>query len=421
MNYNNLIHQFLDGDIDSLSEDLLFSKLSQDSELREIFKQQVQLHLLAQNDMSAITTPSESTSYIFSSIGLSVPTVDSPANKQPLSAATLEKQIHSNYNKYLSTALTAIISVALTTLFFLINPMDFHSPNPAVAEALMANEKSIKYPITSNFEIDNNDNIISKAKSSAVEKISKKSDIATHTNSNEQDLEKASFTFSEKRESNQNLSISKNENEVLLALKPSSIPEKNMNTKANKSSLVEGALFGAYNIDLNNLGKFGTNDTKISLQWRNISTSSSGKSSELPSSKEPLFINQGLALVYKLDENNAFGFEIGQEHFLQQFTRKIGEQEYSYTQNPVLFWYGGFYKLSLPSIGYKNITPFTQVFAGGTSAGIIGRAQLGVQYNYDNFLQFYISAEFSSLFYNIQSNINRTDKTGISYGLSLSY
>ncbi|HPO63735.1 MAG TPA: hypothetical protein PK762_11705 [Candidatus Kapabacteria bacterium] len=425
MNYNDLIHQFLDGELDSLKEDILFSNLSNNTEIREMFKQQVQLHLLTQNDMASITTPSESTNYIFSNLGLSVPPAEKPAPVAPIPPSLFEKHILSHYNKYLTTALTAIISVALTSMFFLLYQSDFTNSNINTASVIKQNQNNYNYPVSTNFETSakNNDLASSNNSNESKNPNNDKQNIKyIYLNSNTQNNDNNSQIFAENQNQKDNSNIIKNSTEESFVLASSSIPNKNIKQNKLGSNNVNNNPLSIYTIDLNSLGQFQGNETNLTLQWRNITSRSGNVPENLPSAQEPLFINQGIALIYKLDDNNSFGIEIGQEHFLQQFVRKIGEQDYIYTQNPVLFWYGGFYKLSLPSIGYKNIiVPYAQVFAGGTTSGVIGRGQLGIQYNYDNFLKFYVAGELSSLFYNVQNKINRTDKFGITYGLSLSY
>jgi len=425
MNYNDLIHQFLDGDLDSLKEDILFSNLSNNTEIREMFKQQVQLHLLTQNDMASITTPSESTNYIFSNLGLSVPPAEKPAPVAPIPPSLFEKHILSYYNKYLTTALTAIISVALTSMFFLLYQSDFTNSNINTASVVKQNQNNYNYPVSTNFETTSKSNDLASSKNSNESKNpnnDRQNIKYIYLNSNTQNNDNNSQILADNGNLKDNSNSIKNSNDELFVLASSTIPKNNIRQNNLGNNNVNNNSLGIYTIDLSSLGQFQENETNLTLQWRNITSRSGNLPENLPSAQEPLFINQGIALIYKLDDNNSFGIEIGQEHFLQQFVRKIGEQDYIYTQNPVLFWYGGFYKLSMPSIGYKNIIiPYAQVFAGGTTAGVIGRGQLGIQYNYDNFLKFYVAGEFSSLFYNVQNKINRTDKFGITYGLSLSY
>ena len=376
MNYNDLIHQFLDGELDSVNEDVLFSNLSNNTEIREMFKQQVQLHLLTQNDMASITTPSESTNYIFSNLGLSVPPIEKPVPKHPIPVPLFEKHILSHYNKYLTTALTAIISIALTSLFFLLNQQEFTNSNLNFTSVEKGNQSSQNYPVSSN--IENTNSYLNESKDLANSNNNNNKNTKPiikyiYVNSNNQNKETNTQILADNNKFDNNSKNIKNTNDELFVLSSSELPAKNLQPNKTNNTLNSNPL-SIYAVDLSSLSKFELNESNLTLQWRNITASSSDATENLPSAQEPLFINQGIALIYKLDDNNSIGIEVGQEHFLQQFTRKIGEQEYTYTQNPVLFWYGGFYKLSLPSLGYKNIiVPYTQVFAGGTTAGFLGR------------------------------------------------
>ena len=66
MEYNRLIHDYLDNELDPSREEELFSQISKNPDLRMEFNNQLQLHLVAQNDISTIAPPIDSTNFIFS-------------------------------------------------------------------------------------------------------------------------------------------------------------------------------------------------------------------------------------------------------------------------------------------------------------------------------------------------------------------
>ena len=74
MSYSKIIHQYLDTGVDGSTEEMLFAKLANDEALRSEFNRQVQLHLIAQNDMNSISPPMDVTSGIFKSLGFEIPT-----------------------------------------------------------------------------------------------------------------------------------------------------------------------------------------------------------------------------------------------------------------------------------------------------------------------------------------------------------
>jgi hypothetical protein len=150
MDYSKLIHEYLDGELNTPLEDALFAGLSTNTELRTEFSQQIKLHIVAQNDMGAISPPTESTNKIFSSLGFSIPTGDY-LNRIAHSSDAKKKigPIALIFKKHLATIATAIISIALTSFVYTVFLND-KSDNGNIVQ----NANISRIPVTQSFSSD---------------------------------------------------------------------------------------------------------------------------------------------------------------------------------------------------------------------------------------------------------------------------
>ncbi|MCX6147203.1 MAG: hypothetical protein NTW25_08130 [Candidatus Kapabacteria bacterium] len=126
--------------------------------------------------------------------------------------------------------------------------------------------------------------------------------------------------------------------------------------------------------------------------------------------------------MYESNENLTFGFEFGQENFLQEFKAVNNQTEINIQQNRLAFWGGGVltYKLSpVKDIAYMQ--PYGTLFLGGTNFGFITKQNLGLQYNISDKFAMIGGLEFTSLFSSYNNIWNQSHKYGATYGLILKF
>ena len=70
---------------------------------------------------------------------------------------------------------------------------------------------------------------------------------------------------------------------------------------------------------------------------------------------------------------------------------------------------------------FDMVHPYTQVFAGGSKEGPIGRAIVGLEVNPFSTAKILIGGEYSTLGYQRQSRWFRTDKFGVSLGTAVQF
>ncbi len=73
MTTQELIHRYLDGDLDSVQEDVLFAELASNPALRTELNEQVRVHRLAKSDMAATTVDPALSASVFAAVGAVMP------------------------------------------------------------------------------------------------------------------------------------------------------------------------------------------------------------------------------------------------------------------------------------------------------------------------------------------------------------
>ncbi len=162
-------------------------------------------------------------------------------------------------------------------------------------------------------------------------------------------------------------------------------------------------------------------DSRFALTFRSFSSQNIANY-DVPATNPPAINNIAIGILYNTEENLAFGFEFGQENFLQEFKAISNLTEINLQQNRLAFWGGGVlnYKLSpVKSLAYMQ--PFGSLFLGGTNFGYITKQNVGLQYNISDKFSMVGSFEFTSLFSSYNNIWNRSHKYGASYGVIIKF
>lgn len=412
MDYSKLIDSYLEGELSSVEQDLLFAELSKNPELRELFDSEIKLRLFAQKDYSQITPPVESTNYIFSAVNFKIPNSGyplGPSGGKFIAAFYNAKQFIGRNLPYIVSS--AVASALTFFLLWLLLPFGTNERNIARTQQfeptpyIYAGE-SQAIPIESRREIKPKiskeaiDRIIQNALENALNKylVGNTDQITKSTSeSNNQDL----LTLSETRLQN---------NYVLQ--RATKFPELQTPNNGdlhflNQSSDLTGFL-------RKNLGR-------LSLTARGFSMKAT-PDVKLNQSENTILNNSAIGLSYYIADNTAIGLEIGQEKFPQRFTlTTYGETKYQ-KQNPLLLWYGVVFRQSISELfKTESMRPFAQLFLGTTTVGPLVRGMIGLQYSPDHRVSLILGWESSYLLYKVQNNYYNTQKNGLTYGVSIRY
>lgn len=428
MSYSKLIHDYLDGELNGSEQDMLFSELSANSEVRTEFNQQMKLHLIAQNDMATITPPVSTTNAIFSQLGFSIPTGDFRATvstpTEPSKTAAYAA-IWSFFKRYSPNLFTAIVAAGLTgiILFFLLKhngqPIIINPSTNSLTERTIQTEPAFAVdgtttPVNGSINQQQIASIISRSMDEYYRKLQAENaelyrSLAMLTQ--QQRNNTSDYTSVERDGSmTDNLTTFYNSGSLRLIEPPNTIIESNKPIVTNNTQQLAQSIM-----------PLKSDNSRFGIEFRGVANSSPVKVNVDPKSN-PWFKNVSLGLNYQLSDYHALGVEVGQESFPQVFQNTIDGQKLTQYQNPNLVWYGGTYKLSLKDMIVPNVLyPFVQVFGGATSVGPLGRVQAGFQFKPADKVTFTIGGEAAMLLYNVQGNVYNTNKYGVTYGVSINY
>ncbi len=159
----------------------------------------------------------------------------------------------------------------------------------------------------------------------------------------------------------------------------------------------------------------------VSIEYRQTSSRSfAPRPASLANPSEGLLRDRSLGAYYRLGEYESIGVEAGQEEFYQSFEEMLPNGDFLlHQQNPVLFWGGASYRLSLPAA--SDLRPFAEAFAGGTRVGPIGRIAVGASYAIAPEIELFASGELKTLAYSYGGNWYFTPKYGMSYGVRMNF
>ncbi len=422
MSYAKMIHDYIDGGLDSTNEQTLFSMLSQSDEIRREFNTQFKMHLAAQEEMSQIVPPLHVTNAIFTGLGLAL-----PANyvQSPVAA----------FKKFL-----ARFSPAIFLLFFFgaigwgVIEYQKNAQLSAELASLQAPGQN-NIPVSSSFASDN------EAKGQVGE-TNQSSEISGNNSINMKNFGSLPSNVEKARSrgnstafdvTNSNSDIDRNQNS--LAGNQSELWDYANNSTASQSYFAIKPT--ANRKHFNNLKRFGSSvgynesefygstllDNSLTGTRHNINIRMSGPTNVSPtlaSSKLSMpRESYAVSFIYAINDFHAIGLEIAQENFTQNFITPEGLQ---YSQSPEIFMLGGNYRLTPKEfiIPYY-LYPYLQQFAGYTAIGPVFKTQAGLIWQVASPVSFNLGFEYGTLIYNVGGTLYNSNKVGVTGGISIGF
>ncbi len=440
MSYSKLIHEYLDGGIDSTQEALLFDMLSKDSELRADFNKQMKLHLIAQQDMNHISPPAEATNELFGRLGFTVPDyLETPA---PSIAAKVTGYIKKYGVMAMLLLLTSALSVVMTS-----NYDNWFGDGQTIAQSEL-NSQQNNIPVVSSFENDdenanannhnnnttdqtladanNNNNQFNSNNSRYYSNASNQQITNRNNNSNTNSNSDALAVNAEDNEleSNKSIfdaiaSIFTSEAEYTDGSDIASISEEygSRNGSGAASSLaatpfVSTIILPAFGGDENSKFEFGVKYT---------SDASSNDYSHLALNGQ-FYDNMIVSGMYHINEYHSVGAEVGMERFAQSFVTNYYGELTEQKQYPRRFIAGLTYRFTYTNLmGTEFVSPYAELFAGGSSLGPISKAGLGISLTPLNNISMNLGYEYGVLYYSVDSKTYNSDKQGFIYRISYNF
>ncbi len=399
MKYSELINSFVEGEISPEKEQELFYALSNNESLRSELKQFIDIERTPKYDVESFAPTPESTASVFSRVGIKDFSLKPP--KTTIGGFSI-KSFWSKYAQGVVGALGAGVITAVIMFFAMNDDASQTQVSQGVAEKTKIERKAQKtsketsvkeVPTVSSFE----------KTASAEEK----------RTSNSEERVLAASEEEEKTENNVAKEI--NEDLDLAAVKETEIARNNLRIipvnvggRQFNNNIVTSPTLTSYSSESIDLGKIGISLEVAGTEFKDLPQAT------LPHSSEPLFENNYIALIYKVNDKFYLGADLRREFFFQNYTGSDGEGKYRIEQNTHYDSYGLFGRYKF--FRYKNAAAFGQLSLGGNVSGPYARLALGTEISPSVDYSFTLGVEGSVLSFEHQNNRSYTGKIGFIYG-----
>ncbi len=433
MSYTKLIHDYLDGGVDSTQEAMLFDMLSKDSELRADFNKQMKLHLIAQQDMNHISPPAEATNELFGRLGFTVPDyLDVPA---PSIADKVTGYIKRYGVMALLLLLTSALSVVITTNY----DNMFDSSNSQTMTAVNAENNSV--PVVSSFETEST-NTLSENESQNGNSTNQLAGNMTSANNNQYSRNANRTGLNQQNnldnviDDNSSLYVGSLEDEVIntsvfdkIASWFDSKPEHSFVTDDNSylisrstdPATISKIPFSPFSSTISLPSAVYNEDTKYEFGFKYISEASNNDYSHLAINSQ-FYDNVIISGMYHFSDNHSVGIEMGWERFAQSFTTNYYGEVTEQKQYPKRFLAGISYRFTYTNLfGLEYVAPYSEIFTGGSSLGPIGKLNAGIRFTPINNISMNLGYEYGFLYYSVDNKTYNSEKQGFVYRISYNF
>ncbi|MFA6569873.1 MAG: hypothetical protein WCT77_01415 [Bacteroidota bacterium] len=451
MNYSRLIHDYLDGELDNVNQDLLFSELAQNQDLRIDFSQQLQMQTVARNEMNSMAPPLEATNAIFSGLGFTIPSQDFLRNAGYARRTAILAAFLAFFTKNVAV-ISAVSIITLATgagIYFGVYNRpghDFSSRDHNLPVSHKASLPSV--PISSSVETSLNNKLsasensqnnsalnsnLNKRSISATEKNSANAHNYRNTINSTQNRNNAENTFGENNQTNNNattLNVAPETEQSGLLNQFASLffTEKPAYTRDRRNSAFK-RMPNSSILEINapftsgfesTYSRESLDDTQWQIQFRRTSNQSTINVPVV--NKMDWRENLSLGVFYRLSYYRSIAVELGYERFSQDFTYSKNGQKYHYLQAPLLFWLVGTYRLNMMDLGIPNtLYPYAQISGGGTTVGPLVKIQSGLTFCPVNLIKFSVGLEAGALGYNVDGVYRVSPNYGLTIGGGISF
>ena len=417
MEYEKIIHEYIDGTLEQERELELFSVLTQNEELRQDFRSQIAIKNAIRSDVKAFTPKAESTMKIFSTLGFESPVPAVTPTPITVAPSAVSTGFFAGSGKIIQMIAGSVITAGLTAaiLLFFLKPdlfSWFYSEN---SNSYSKNESS--YPIIENYSDIPENNFLKYFIDDANDK--------KNTNIAPKIIYK--YILVEKKDSdlavnnkNDDSGMMKNSTSNLVLQKSEIMPVEKFQNDLKKYALNNSNISSPF--DLNFSNNFSPKEAVgLKLEMRGNEVFYSEIERVNPASNQ-IFNNSAIAIFYSASDELDLGFEYRRENFYQKFSGWENSKFYVYEQQPNFETYNLALRY-MPSI-FKNdyLQPFAQGAFGLTNnSGQIGRIMIGAELLPESQWSMIAGAEYSFMGYNYQNKNFYTDKFGLNFGISYKF
>jgi len=405
MDYNFLIHEYLDGTLDKASESQLFMALSSSDELRNELKQAITMDKGLSKRVSAFVPSSSSTLNVFSQLGIGA----GLGAASTTAALGFKSSILSFFSTYSTAIISTIVGIAVTSGLFLgfYNPSDSYSQERIIAmnssDSKMENSETAFLSQTSQeqifprpLDVYKTDTVVKFVKQQYILPESEKQ---TAIESDIEDKFDTGFDSSE-----------------LLTF--SDIPNSKQEVRFETKQVFHQRYLPESNYEQYKIA-FPSVINNLSLEVKGNGYKSI-PSPEVSAYPAGLLSNMQVSALYDFGNGFKAGLDFRQESYYQSFsgTNEIGES-FIYRQNPNYYSLGILTRYNLYESTYFNT--FSQLYLGGTVTGAVSRLMMGIEFLPDSPISFILGFEGSMLSYYHQKILFNSPKIGLNYGVAFNF
>jgi len=401
-----MLHAFLDGELDSANEELLFEKLSSDSALRAEMQQHLAMRKAIQHDNEAFTPPASATSAVFAALGFSLPPLAAeaaPAGAMGAAggvgaAGSATTGAGSGTFRQVTLSTAAAVLAILAALFL---SMQF----PAITPDLSGTAQRVVSVPPTTLEIQETPALGDLPVAAPAAAIPANRAAAAAAEVQEQASPSRDMRILDAREPG---------TRPIAALTP-------LETPAPEPERIRAGDVQFFNLVSPPDG--------VTLYARNVALRSD-PAPAVVSQSEPWFHNMNIGALYALSDHHAIGIEGGQEAFPQTFSGLEGGRSVRYEQNPMAYWATAVYQFNGDAL-LPHVHPFVQAQAGGAFGqaasggmywlGPLARATLGIKLRPFERIAVVAGVEGTMLLYRFQGSWFDTNKIGLTYGVSYEF
>jgi len=401
MNYEELLHEYFDGELDEQHEESLFAMLSHDAGLRREFSDFMRLRAVASNEALIASPPTELTAAVFGGLGYNLD-ASQESTAQPgvvPSASRLASILPYVATSILSSLVTALVVVLL------LRPDgesgSLHRSGPVVQSGGTVHGERILHSGQSASQQHE-----TSAPSGAPDSQRwKASDFFTSDRSTEIHISDngAAISTEDKREY---LPVT-----AVAAIAPEQGPA--IASRHTDSEVLP-------DIAISPFFSFDDGSDRFDL-FLYSSAMRSFPSVDVPTQVQGITIPLAISALYILSEEHSLGVEFGREAFAQEFAQTIDGERVTVLQNPTLWWGGISYRYMPEQMRWDSFSMFAQGTVGGAEVGPFGRLKLGLDWMPYSHFTLTAGVEGSGLLYSVENALYSTAKLGIVYGVRVQF
>ena len=399
------IQQLLDGELDAVHEQPLFSDLAVNTDLRAELKQQLAIRSTVQNDRMALLPPAHLTNAVFSGLGFAAPLAGAVAGAAG--------------GGIIASLLSALAATAIT--WFAVTS---DGQTPAHPTAVAGNAPVTTTPVTGQQTMPTDDGRLQELERTNAGLARTNGDLQRMLEARRRETsalrrEMAALERQHTPAVQQPVSTTDDGNGTTMNQEVTT-PMASMVTVTNSMALVrdtEPKTFAMTKLDV--MPSAWEKYPAFMIQARGIA--SAPLTQTTVSAQTAWYQNIGLAMLYQLSDNHGIGLEFGSETFPQVFEgSRASGQIIRYEQQPASMWAGIFYRYRMAQPG-GSVAPFGQILAGGTKFGPLGRATVGLEYTPVGPLSFLVGVEGTMMGYQFQNKWFSSSKLGLTYGVAVRF